>query len=70
MQRPSSVQVWQIPPATVFPTPELAEADRSLPLEEQETSYLAASPRIASFSMISTPHLPHGKRPLSICLLF
>jgi hypothetical protein len=48
-QRPSSVKEWQIPPDTEFPRPP-PRFSRRLPLEAQETSYLAALARISNFS--------------------
>jgi hypothetical protein len=52
MHLPSADQEWHIPPRAAFPIPE-DELLRELPLEEHDTSYLAASERIASLSMIS-----------------
>ena len=58
IHRPSSAKLWHIPhPPTVFPSvPGLLE--RTVPLEEQETSYLADSTSIFSlaktFSFIIT----------------
>ena len=53
MHLPSSAKLWQMPtPPTVLPTP-LPRPERTVPLEEQETSYLADSASIFSFS--STP---------------
>src|ERR1035437_6186559 len=46
MQRPSAVQVWQMPLDVVLPRAP-AFPERLLPLEEQETSYLALSARIS-----------------------
>ena len=46
MQRPSAVQVWQTPLTDVLPRAPALPA-RLLPLEEQETSYLALSARIS-----------------------
>jgi len=46
MQRPSALQLWQIPLEAVLPSdPDLPA--RLLPLDEQETSYLALSARIS-----------------------
>jgi len=47
-QRPSAVQEWQMPHWAPLPIPPLLR--RELPLEAQETSYLAPSARILSFS--------------------
>lgn len=51
MHLPSAAKLWHSPDATVlpmpFPSPLLDE-----PLEEHETSYLAASARIFSLSII------------------
>jgi hypothetical protein len=51
-QRPSGVKEWQIPMPLSAPKPFLSGA-RLEPEEAQETSYLAASARMASFSMVS-----------------
>ena len=50
IHRPSSAKLWHIPhPPTVFPSvPGLLE--RTVPLEEQETSYLADSASIFSLA--------------------
>ena len=50
MHLPSELKLWQIPPAEVFPIP-VPSPIRSTPLEEQDTSYLAASERMVSFSI-------------------
>jgi hypothetical protein len=51
-QRPSGVYEWQIPVPSVLPMPPVPSELRLVaPLEAQEASYLAASARIASFSM-------------------
>ena len=49
--RPSSVKLWQIPQATPLPIP-LVSFFRLLPLDAHDTSYLAASARMLSFSCI------------------
>jgi hypothetical protein len=46
IQRPSPVQLWQMPAGRVAPSAPLREE----PLEAQETSYFADAPRIANFS--------------------
>jgi hypothetical protein len=46
MQRPSAAQAWQIPKDRAFPIPPDLLFFRSLPLEEQLTSYLAESANI------------------------
>jgi hypothetical protein len=48
IQRPSSDQLWQIPGKLALPKPPLVFF-RELPLDEQDTSYLAAAPNIFSF---------------------
>ena len=48
---PSAPKLWQIPALEEFPIP-LPSPLLSTPLEEQETSYLAASARMFSFSLI------------------
>ena len=50
IQRPSAEKEWQIPQERELPGP-CPLPERSTPLEVQATSYLAASERIASFSM-------------------
>ena len=50
MQRPSGVKEWQIPARSAEPKLPLTE-ERSDPEEEQETSYLAASAKIANLSV-------------------
>ena len=51
-QRPSSVKLWQMPiPPTVLPNPPDVFL-RTVPLEAHETSYLADSASIFSFSKI------------------
>ena len=49
-QRPSSVYEWQMPLPVALPRP-VFEFLRLLPDDEHETSYLAASARMSSFSM-------------------
>ena len=58
MHRPSADHVWHMPALQPLPSPPLG-APRLEPLEEHDTSYLAASPRILSFSRrsIYTPAL-------------
>ncbi len=56
MHRPSSAQLWQIPEMAAFPTWPFLFL-RLLPLDEQDTSYLAESASIFSFSNISIKHL-------------
>jgi hypothetical protein len=51
-QRPSLVQLWQMPEEAADPTPPLLLV-RELPLEEQETSYFAPSASILSLSIKS-----------------
>lgn len=51
-QRPSAEKLWQMPGAEQEPSDPFAPA-RSLPLEVQATSYLAASARIVSLSQTS-----------------
>jgi hypothetical protein len=48
MHRPSSDQLWQIPGRLALPNPP-GLFRRELPLDEQDTSYLAAAPRIFNF---------------------
>jgi hypothetical protein len=52
MQRPSEDQVWQMPALQALPSPPLG-ACRLEPLDEQDTSYLAAAERMFSFSRMS-----------------
>jgi hypothetical protein len=49
MQRPSALHVWQMPELCPHPIPPFGEL-RLEPLDEHETSYLAASPRMFSLS--------------------
>ena len=49
MHLPSSVKLWQIPAETVLPSP-LPLFALLLPLDEHETSYLAAAPKMLSLS--------------------
>lgn len=49
IQRPSSAKLWQIPQPTAFPIPPFLD-DREVPLDAQETSYLADSASIFNFS--------------------
>jgi hypothetical protein len=51
-QRPSSVKLWQIPQPAAEPMP-LAVFLRVVPLDAQDTSYLAASAKVFSLSKIA-----------------
>lgn len=61
IQRPSSAKLWQMPqPPTVFPSmPALPE--RTVPLEEQETSYFADSASIFSLLRTFSSIIPASK---------
>ena len=52
MQRPSGVKLWQIPLDETEPIAPFFELLLE-PEDEQDTSYLAAPPKILSFSLIS-----------------
>ena len=57
MHRPSSAKLWQMPmPPTVLPTPQASplffRLERTVPLDEHETSYFADSVNILSFSNV------------------
>ena len=54
MQRPSSAKLWHIPiPPTVLPNPPRV-LDRTVPLDEHDTSYFADSVSIFSFFSVSS----------------
>jgi hypothetical protein len=52
MHRPSSVKLWQMPALAALPMPP-GVFMRLLPLDEHETSYLAADDSISSFCRVS-----------------
>ena len=52
MHRPSSAKLWHIPmPPTVFPIPRL-RFERTVPLDEHDTSYFADSVNMRNFSRV------------------